>query len=216
MNVKWEHRNYEFDINSEDKNEETKEINGQAIVFNTETDIGGFFKEVIEPEALNNTDLTDVRFLVNHDISKLPLARSRNNNEKSTMQLIKNENGLAVRVDLDVKNNTEASNLYSAISRGDVSGMSFMFFVSGEEWSELDSDYPTRHITEISKVVEVSAVTFPAYESTSLSATRNSDALDSAKQALDNARNKEEETKRSDLLDSLKKEIKEKIWVKES
>ena len=68
--------------------------------------------------------------------------------------------------------------------------MSFMFSVKGEKWDNLDTDYPTRHITEIGKVVEVSAVTFPAYEATTINA-RGKDALDSARSAVETARQAE-------------------------
>ncbi len=185
MADKFERRAYSFDIAAEE-NDEVGVITGRPIVYNSKTDLG-YFDEVIERGALNGADLKDVRFLVNHDISKIPLARSRNNNANSTMQLIPDENGLAIRVNLDVKNNSDARNLYSAIERGDITGMSFMFSVDDEEWTELDSDHPTRHIKKISDVVEVSAVTFPAYEDTEIS-VRNKEALDSAKLALDNAK----------------------------
>ena len=64
--------------------------------------------------------------------------------------------------------------------------MSFMFTIDGEEWEDLETDHPTRRIKSIGQVFEVSAVTFPAYEATEISA-RNKEALDSAKAALDSA-----------------------------
>lgn len=70
--------------------------------------------------------------------------------------------------------------------------MSFMFVVSDEEWEGLDEEYPTRHINGISCVYEVSAVTFPAYEDTEISA-RDKRALENAKSTLENARQKEPE-----------------------
>ena len=97
------------------------------------------------------------------------------------------DQGMAIRVNLDVKNNSDARNLYSAIERGDITGMSFMFRVDDEEWSDLEAEHPTRHVRKISDVVEVSAVTFPAYEDTSIS-VRNKEALDNAKLALDSAK----------------------------
>ena len=85
--------------------------------------------------------------------------------------------------------------LDSAVERGDVSGMSFMFTVDGEEWEGLDSERPVRHITSIGQIFEVSAVTWPAYEQTSINA-RSLDSvkasLDSAKEALESARRSEE------------------------
>ena len=190
MNKELLRRNYFFEVRAEKKEEENKEnkytVYGLPIVYNSRTDIG-YFDEIIEAGALDKTDLKDVRFLVNHDMSRIPLARSRNNNENSTMRLKKTDKGLEVEVDLDVENNSEAKSLYSAITRGDITGMSFMFGIDGEEWSELESEHPTRHIKSISTVVEVSAVTFPAYEATEIYA-RDKTALDSAKIALDNAR----------------------------
>lgn len=186
MKKEFEQRSYNFDISASMNEAEIGVITGRPIVYNSRTDLG-FFDEVIEAGALDKADLKDVRFLVNHDISKIPLARSRNNNANSTMQLMPDDQGLAIRVDLDVKNNSEARNLYSAIERGDITGMSFMFGVDDEEWTDLASEHPTRHINKISNVIEVSAVTFPAYEDTEIS-VRNKKALDNAKLALDSAK----------------------------
>ena len=183
-----EKRSYSFEVRAEET-EHGSIITGRPIVYNIRTRIGGLFDEIIETGALNNTDLTDVRFLVNHDISKIPLARSRRNNGNSTMQLSVDNEGLSIRVYLDTENNSDAKSLYSAVQRGDISGMSFMFSVpdDGEEWEDLDTDHPTRHIRSIGSVVEVSAVTFPAYESTEIYA-RSKVALENARSALENAR----------------------------
>lgn len=180
-----EQRAYNFEVRAEET-ERGHIITGRPIVYNSRTDLG-LFDEIIEPGALDQTDLTDVRFLVNHDTSKIPLARSRRNNGNSTMQLTVDMTGLGIRVDLDTENNAEARALYSAVERGDISGMSFMFGIRGEDWENLDSDHPTRKITDISTVVEVSAVTFPAYDATEIDA-RSKGALDNARAALDSAR----------------------------
>ena len=200
-NKDFEQRSYSFEIRAEQNEDEVGVITGRPIVYNSKTDLG-YFDEVIEYGALNGADLKDVRFLVNHDISKIPLARSRNNNANSTMQLTPDDQGLAIRVNLDVKNNSEARNLYSAIERGDISGMSFMFRVDDEEWTELESEHPTRHVRKISDVVEVSAVTFPAYESTSIS-VRNKEALDNAKLALESAKRSQKQALESESRSEL-------------
>lgn len=178
-------RAYSFDMRA-DMNDSTGVITGRPIVYNSKIDLG-YFDEVIERGALDGANLRDVRFLVNHDTSMIPLARSRNNNANSTMQLTVDDDGMGIRVNLDVQNNSDARNLYSAIERGDITGMSFRFRVDDEEWSELESEHPVRHIRRISDVAEVSAVTWPAYEDTSIS-VRNKEALDNAKLALENAR----------------------------
>lgn len=186
-----EQRSYNFEIRAE-QNDGIGIVTGRPIVYNSRTDLG-WFDEIIDSGALNGADLRDVRFLVNHDVSKIPLARSRNNNANSTMQLTPDDQGLAIRVNLDVMNNSDARNLYSAIERGDITGMSFMFSIDSEEWENLESDHPLRRIKRISNVVEVSAVTFPAYEASSIS-VRNKEALDSAKLALENAKRSQEQT----------------------
>jgi HK97 family phage prohead protease len=191
MNENMEQRSYNFEIRAEQNDDGVGIVRGRPIVYNSRTNLG-YFDEVIERGALNGADLRDVRFLVNHDISKIPLARSRNNNANSTMQLSPDDQGMEIRVNLDVKNNTDARNLYSAIERGDITGMSFMFLVDDEEWTELESEHPTRHIRKISNVVEVSAVTFPAYEDTEIS-VRNKKALESAKSTLDSVKRSKEE-----------------------
>lgn len=196
MDKELEQRAYSFEVRAEET-EGGHIITGRPIVYNSRTDLG-WFDEIIDSGALNNTDLTDVRFLVNHDISKIPLARSRRNNGNSTMQLSVDEMGMGIRVTLDTENNSEARALYSAVQRGDISGMSFMFGVRGETWDNLDSDHPIRHITDISTVVEVSAVTFPAYDSTEINA-RSKEALESARQALDNAKQQRAKSVDTDL-----------------
>ena len=98
------------------------------------------------------------------------------------------EGGMNIRVNLDTENNADARSLYSAVERGDIDGMSFMFVVDGELWEDEESEHPKRTITDIEKVFEVSAVTFPAYEQTSISARGLSEALDSARASLESVR----------------------------
>lgn len=186
MKNELERRSYNFEVRAQ-TGEHGTIITGRPIVYNSKTNLG-FYDEVIESGALDLTNLNDVRFLINHDTSRIPLARSRRNNGKSTMQFTVDPMGLNLDwVMLDVENNSEARALYSAVERGDISGMSFMFSVDDEEWENLESDHPTRHIRKIGSVVEVSAVTFPAYESTEIQA-RSKAALENARSALENAR----------------------------
>ena len=180
-------RAFNFEVRAEQNDEHGHFLSGQPIVFDERTDLG-WHDEIIERGALNDTDLRDVRFLINHNTDMIPLARSRNNNENSTMQMSVNDSGMTIRVDLDTENNTESKALYSAVERGDISGMSFMFTVDEDSWDDLDSEHPTRKIRSIGRVFEVSAVTFPAYEATSITARGLSDALDGAKESLESAR----------------------------
>ena len=200
-------RMFDFEIRAEADEEHGHTLTGQPIVYNERTNLG-WYDEIIADGALSETDLRDVRFLVNHNTDMIPLARSRNNNANSTMQMeVIEGKGMSIRVDLDTENNADARSLYSAVERGDITGMSFMFNVDGDKWEELDSDHPTRTITKIEKVFEVSAVTFPAYEATSIQARGLSDALESARTSLESAKAEAEATKRKKQLIKLLTEV---------
>ena len=169
--------------------DETKQgniVEGYATVFNSPTVIGEMFEERIDPHAFDSCVFDDACLLVNHDTSRMALARCRRNTPNSTLQITTDAKGLFIRATLDIENNTEARNLYSAIKRGDIDGMSFMFTVDGDEWTDLKTDMPKRTITKISRVFEVSAVNFPAYKDTSINA-RSTSSLESDKKALENA-----------------------------
>ncbi len=185
--MKTEIRTFNFEVLADQNEQHGHFLTGRPIVFNQRTNLG-WYDEIIESGALDVTDLKDVRMLVNHNTDMIPLARSRNNNENSTMQLIPDDEGMKIRADLDTENNADARSLYSAVGRGDISGMSFMFTVDKDSWDDIDTDHPTRHIRSISRILEVSAVTFPAYTQTSIQTRGLADALDSAKASLESER----------------------------
>ena len=201
-----EQRSYNFEVRAEET-EQGSIITGRPIVYNSRTNLGPF-DEIIDSGALDEADLTDVRFLVNHDISKIPLARSRRNNGNSTMKLSVDSFGMNIdKIDLDIENNMDARALHSAVKRGDISGMSFMFSIDDEVWEGLESDHPTRHIRKIGTVVEVSAVTFPAYESTEINA-RSKETLDNARSTLEKVRQQNATSVDTDELELLKEKTK--------
>ena len=180
-------RAFNFEVRAEENEQHGTFITGTPIVFDQATDMG-WYEESISRDALAETDLKDVRFLIGHNTSMIPLARSRNNNENSTMQMVVTDRGMEIRVDLDTENNAEARALYSAVKRGDMSGMSFMFTVDKDSWDDIDSEYPKRTIMSIRKVFEVSAVAFPAYPQTDIQAASEGETLDSVKASLESAR----------------------------
>lgn len=191
-----EQRSYMFEVRAEQDEEQGSIITGRPIVYDSRTDLG-WFDEIIEAGALDKADLTDVRFLVNHDTSRIPLARSRRNNGNSTMMLTVDSEGMEIKVNLDTENNSEARALYSAVERNDITGMSFMFSVRDEKWEDIDSEHPTRRITQIGTVVEVSAVTFPAYQSTEIYA-RSKEAVETALNTLESVRQQRAKSLESD------------------
>lgn len=164
------------------ENENEGLITGVPIVFEQPTDIGGWFEETVARGAVSEEILKDVAFFYNHNLNDKPLARTRTGKLNFS---IENDG-----VHMDARVNllrSDANDLYLAIGDGDIDGMSFMFRVEADEWTDLDTDYPKRRITKIGYVQEVSAVNYPAYAGTSINA-RAENSLDSDKQALDNAR----------------------------
>ena len=208
-NNKFVRRSFSFDVRAEENGSGERILTGRPIVYNSRTDLG-YYDEIIESGALNETDLRDVRFLVNHDTKMIPLARSRRNNGNSTMKLTPDFEILnSDFVKLDVENNSTARALFSAVKRGDLSGMSFMFSIDKEQWDDLESDHPTRRILKIGSVVEISACTFPAYDSTEINA-RSKEELDSARSVLEKARQQRGKSVDTDELTLLKEKI--KLW----
>lgn len=179
-------RSYSFDVRAEEQ-DGVGILTGRPIVYEQKRNMG-CYDEIIARGALDGANLKDIRFLVNHDTKMIPLARSRRNNGNSTMKLSIDYDGMNIDfVKLDLENNSTARALFSAVKRGDLSGMSFMFSIDGEKWRDLETEHPTRVITKIGTVLEVSACTFPAYEQTEINA-RDKAALESARSALEKAR----------------------------
>ena len=170
-------------------------VEGYAIVYEQEVSIGGWFNEIVKRGALVGADLTDVPLFIHHNSNEIPLARSRRNNNKSTLKLTPDNKGLHFRAELDTENNTDAKALYSAIQRGDISGMSYSFRVKEEKWLNMDTPTPTREIYKFKKIGEISALWSPAYEGTNIEArdreldSSDKIALDNARSALDNDKN---------------------------
>jgi HK97 family phage prohead protease len=144
---------------------EAMTLTGTPIVFDSPATINtpdGSYTEIIKAGALDGADLTDSRLLWAHDDTRVPLART-----PKTMQFAVDESGLHMTAQLP---DTEAAKeVYEAVKRGDVQGMSFAFTVApnGDTWSD---DGSTRTITQINKVYEVSVVPYPAYAETSVEA----------------------------------------------
>lgn len=135
-------------------------VAGYAAVFNEQTDIGGYFYEVIAPGAFSDSLATaDVRAYFGHDSGRV-LGRL----SAGTLRLREDDRGLAVEIDLpETSDGRDAREL---ISRGDISGMSFGFMVRKQEWDET-GDRPVRTILAVD-LIEVSIVSEPAYDGTSI------------------------------------------------
>lgn len=179
-------RNYQAEFRADN---DTGLIEGVPIVFDTPTDIGGWFEETIERGALSEDVLKDVRFFWNHNICEKAVARSVIPLDKMGGMELHIEDDSVRMVARPNRKRTDANDLYLAIEDGVINTMSFMFGVADERWEDLDSDYPKRFITKIDPVVEVSAVNFPAYATTSINAREGFNA-ENVKGVLEKAREK--------------------------
>jgi hypothetical protein len=144
---------------------ENLHLAGMPIVYEQPTvikDPAGSFTEIIKRGALDDADISDTRLLYNHDLNKVPLART-----PKTMILTKGPAGLEMAAMLP--DTEEARAVHTAVDRGDLNGMSFAFVVppGGDKW---DMRTKTREIFKIKKILEISVVPFPAYPQSSVEA----------------------------------------------
>src|SRR5690625_2098621 len=144
---------------------EKSKIIGYGARFNELSEVLYFFREKIEPGAFKDAlEKSDVRALINHDPNHV-LGRTKS----GTLTLIEDEVGL--RYEIDPPDTSYANDLLVSIKRGDITQSSFAFTVSkdGESWDE-SGDIPIRTIHKFDEIFDVSPVTYPAYESTSVGA----------------------------------------------
>ena len=143
--------------------------------------------ESVDPHAFDDALTDDIRALIDHD-TRLVLGRTT----AGTLTLRVDENGLFGSILIN-EDDQDAMNLYARIQRGDVSQCSFGFDIldeSTEESRDENGKYTVHWTIKKVKLYEVSAVTFPAYEQTSINA-RCQQTLESAKAALESAREEE-------------------------
>ena len=145
-------------------------VEGYASNFDVEYDLG-YFKESVARGAFDSVMQDDVRFLLNH--TGAPLARTTN----GTLELSVDETGLKYRAAL--ADTQDGRDLYKLIKRGDITQSSFAFTIDNDEWSE---DRSTRTITKIGRLLDTSAVTYPASPSTTVAARNMAAAAQEAEE----------------------------------
>lgn len=141
-------------------------LSGYAVKWEMKSHVLGYyqkFREQFKRGAFaDSLGKDDQRFLWSHDPSKV-LGRTKNN----TLRL--KEDAVGLRFELDLPNTNLGNDTYESIKRGDVDGVSFGFRMEGHEIEEPDDDLPLRTVTK-AKLLEVSAVAFPAYPDSEVSA----------------------------------------------
>lgn len=168
MTKKKEVRTFDItNLNARDGGEgESNVIEGYAAVFNSPTDIGGWFTEEIAPGAFSKaiSENGDIRALFNHDWNNV-LGRTKS----GTLRLSEDERGLKFEVDLP--NTSIGRDLAESLKRGDISQCSFGFIPTVEQWDY--SVEPAKRTIEEVDLFEVSVVSIPAYEDTEVALVRN-------------------------------------------
>lgn len=164
-------------VNLEDQEEERKIVSGYASVFNTPytlfEDDELVIQEQVSDKAFENADITDVIFQYNHE--GRVFARVSN----GTLTVAPDDKGLLTEADLS---GTDIGNqLYQEIKGGYTTKMSYGYTVDGAEWTESRLDdgriLELRTVTSVSKVYDVSAVSIPANNATSISVRKLSDGV---------------------------------------
>lgn len=157
-----ERRYIESELRADDEADSLPVLEGYAAVFDSVVSIGGYFREVIRPGAFSRAikEKQDVRALIDHNHS-LIIGRTA----AGTLKLTEDERGL--KVEIHPPNTTLARDLVENIKLGNISQMSFAFRVSRARWTEEENQPDLREIEDVD-LIDVSPVTYPAYEDTEI------------------------------------------------
>jgi HK97 family phage prohead protease len=155
-----------------------KYIEGYFAVFGSVYELWPGATESIDSHAFDGALLDDIRALIDHK-TRLVLGR----NKAGTLELKIDDRGLWGRIRLN-QSDVDAMNLYARVQRGDVDQCSFGFDILDEK-TEYREDGSVHWIILKVKLYEVSCVTFPAYEDTSISARKKDYEQIKARQVQD-------------------------------
>lgn len=186
-------RNYDLQLSNE-----SRSVEGYALIFNSESNDLGGFKEVIDPAAVAGVlERSDILCLLNHNVDRGVLARS--NKGVGSLELTVDEKGLKYR--FEAPNTALGEELLEGLKRGDISTSSFAFTVDNEKWSKKEDGSYLRTITGFKELFDVSPVYRPAYDATSVQLSQRS---------LDGLNKLKEQDKKEDLkeyFNNLKSQI---------
>lgn len=184
--------------------EDEKRVTGYATTFDQPYKLygDGSFElwEVVDRNAFNNTEMSDTIFQYNHEGHVY--ARVKNN----TLSVRSDEHGLLI--DADLGGTEIGRQLYEEIKGGYTDKMSFGFTVRGDEWTDETRDgvqISTRRITDIGKLYDVSAVSIPANNATSISVRSLADGV------IERLNAERQERERAEKLEERRKALRERI-----
>lgn len=150
-----------YDVEFRASEQDNRQVEGYAVVFNQPTDLGWFIEE-IDPHAFDEADMSNVYLLGNHD-ENIVLAGTSNNSLSWDI----NENGIYQRS--SIVDTSVGEDWLKLVKKGLINKQSFAFTIAegGEEWSERNGkDF--RLIRKIDHVFDFSLVTYPAYAQTNV------------------------------------------------
>ena len=147
------------------QNEESRVVEGYAIVFNSESrDLGGF-TEIIAPEAIEGVlEKSDILALLNHSQERGILARSKYGS--GSLELTVDSSGLKYR--FEAPKTSLGDELIEGLKRGDISTSSFAFTIDSDKWSKKEDGTYLRTITKFKELYDISPVYKEAYPDTSV------------------------------------------------
>ena len=187
-------------VREDENGQQSREVNGRAIVFGvrsvnlTPWSSTRVVYEVLEPGCLTQEliNRSDVIYNLNHNSSVLNVLGRFRNSEKDTLKLELRADG--VYNSCEMPQTTAANDALELIKRGDINGQSFAF---EDDWEDTENGVSyertnetidgkevwIRHVKKIIGLYDVSIVTHPAYEQTSVTTRENSEAIDKAIEA---------------------------------
>lgn len=170
-------------------------VEGYALLFNTESkDLGGF-TEIIEPNSLDGViERSDVFCVLNHQNERGILARSK----KGSGSLILEVDETGLKYLFEAPNTALGDELLEYLKRGDITGSSFAFIVNEDKWENNNGKY-LRRIKSFDLLFDVSPVFNPAYEETSVAKRSLDNILEEQRQAEEAKKVAEDKAKKEEL-----------------
>lgn len=165
----------ELQIRSSESEQESRTVEGYALLFEHESKDFGGWTEVISRNSLEGViEKSDVFALLNHDKSRGVLARSKYG--EGTLKLTIDERGL--KYEFDAPKTALGDELLEMLRRGDISESSFAFTIGEDSWERISNEKHVRTIKQFDRLFDVSPVYVPAYTDTQVKNKRYGEIIE--------------------------------------